>query len=91
MKSEIDMKAFDVGGWCNYCSVLLTGGEGGSAAPPSACPASHHPFPAADIPFDTIKSEVAALKVGKVERWQAVWDAFSAEEVKAGRGAPQWS
>lgn len=68
LKGEIDMKAFDVGGWCNYCSILLT-----------------------DIPFDTVKSEVMALKAGKVERWQTVWDAFVASEVKAGRGTPQWS
>ena len=24
LKGEIDMKAFDVGGWCNYCSILIT-------------------------------------------------------------------
>jgi hypothetical protein len=37
-----------------------------------------------------LQAEVAALKVGKVERWQPIWDAFCENEVKAGRPKPTW-
>jgi len=71
LKQEIDMKAFDVGGWCNYCSILLTDIPF-ETVKAEVRETERGGGPRSTLTFPGPPPQVAALEQGKVERWQTV-------------------